>query len=546
MSKSQPRFFARLFRNSLLLALFPLTVLTLLSVAALNTIIAELGRADSAFLSDPEQYVGGLRVALGLLSLYLLATVVGLAFVFSRLATSQLSDFARTLRGATSGRGLRHGGPIRASDDAGGLGQAVDEVLDELSGLQRNVIGQVARLQVFDEVALSIASLHPLGETLGLIAGAVPRLVRARVTVIALLEPDGSLDFHGGENAPDARATVQCLARRLLRESRQGSHVSDAHPDDELAAATPEHIAAAPRWKGNTIAVPLQGRGQPIGLLWAGFGELEQLGADEIRVLELLAAHAAIAVENVRMFEEVGRMEAIRHLNSAKQEFIAQVSHELRTPLSLVRGYAELLSEREVPRADAARMIGEIHDAACRMSRIVDDLLDVSRLESGRLSLRREPIDISDAVQTAVRTFQAGPGALRRLEVHLDDRHSVLADRERVVQVLLNFLSNAAVYSPADSPIVLTTCLDSSQLRISVSDEGIGIAPEERDRIFDKFYRIETALKHRVKGTGLGLAICQTIVDAHGGRIWVDSRPGRGSTFSFTLPLADIPAGILA
>ena len=544
MARSGPSLSLRLFRNWLLVALLPLIVLTVFGLATLNTMLRELSEAESGLLADPERYVGGMRIVLIVLFLHLTGTVSALAFFCSKLFTHPVIELTRVLRAV--GRGdLSRRASIDSKDEVGLLSDAVNDVLEELSDLHSDVLVQVERLEVLDEVALSIASLHPLRETLGLIAAAVPRLVGATQTVIALKLPNGTLDFHGGDSSPEARAAVKELARRTLQPGLQtpngnGHHVLRSDLWQRFAAVEPDRS-----WRGSAIAVPLQGRGDSLGLLWAGFTELREAGADEIRVLELLAAHAAIAVENVRMFEEVGKMEAINHLNMVKQEFLTQVSHELRTPLSLVRGYSELLSCHSVPNDEARKMVEAVHDAACRMNRIVDDLLDVSRIESGQFSLRTATIDIGEAIDTAVRTFKAGAGTLRRLDVQLFETHEVLADRERIVQVLLNFLNNAAQYSPADRPIRLATSLDNNQLRISVSDEGIGISPDDLKHIFDKFYRAETDLKHRIRGTGLGLAICKTIVDAHGGRIWAESSPGRGSTFHFTLPLATIPAGIL-
>jgi len=167
----------------------------------------------------------------------------------------------------------------------------------------------------------------------------------------------------------------------------------------------------------------------------------------------------------------------------------------------------------------------------------VEHLLDLGRIESGRLRLDKQPTDLGRLVANAIRSMEA-LSTRHRLASHFPAEPLVAAvDAKRVEQVLRNLLDNAIKYSPEGGTITVQAYADNVQILLAVSDEGIGIPAEEWDRVFERFHRVENEITRRMRGAGLGLAVCQGIVEAHGGRIWVESQPGAGSTFCFTLPL---------
>ncbi len=239
-----------------------------------------------------------------------------------------------------------------------------------------------------------------------------------------------------------------------------------------------------------------------------------------------------------------------REVEQIKSEFVSIVSHELRTPLTSVRGSLQLvLGRRQQPELAArTRELLEISlKNSERLIRLINDILDVSKIEQGALLLRRSALDPAELCVTAaqeVESFAAGRG------IHLGvlappDLPPVSADRDRALQVLENLLSNAVKFSEPGQMVELSATLLGATICFAVRDHGRGIAAEHHQRIFEKFHQIDSSLTRDVGGTGLGLAICRSLVEEHGGRIWVESTLGQGATFSFTLPLVSslAPAG---
>ena len=223
-----------------------------------------------------------------------------------------------------------------------------------------------------------------------------------------------------------------------------------------------------------------------------------------------------------------------------KSDFVSNVSHELRTPISSIRVFGEHLSRGRVIEPEQVRNYGaRIETESLRLTRLIDDILDFSRLESGGKDYEFEEVDPSEIVEDAIEIFMSPLNEEQvRLLVTLEDTGPLTADREALTRALLNLLDNAMKYSAAPR-ISIRVTRHGEMVRISVNDNGVGIEPDERARIFDKFYRIGNSLVHDVKGTGLGLAIVKHVVTAHGGTISVESEPGEGSSFTISLPVRE-------
>ena len=223
-----------------------------------------------------------------------------------------------------------------------------------------------------------------------------------------------------------------------------------------------------------------------------------------------------------------------------KSEFIATVSHELRTPMTSIKGSLGLLLGGVTgPLTDEARELLQIaQNNSDRLIRLINDILDISRIEAGKMEIRRGPVSMADAVQRSVRELQgfADERQIRVTTVMPGNLPRVIADSDRLQQVLVNLLSNALKFSPPGSTVTVTAGHDPTEVWVRVEDTGPGIPLEHREAIFDKFHRVDSASTRRTGGTGLGLAICRAIVTEHGGQIWVESEVGRGSAFTFTLP----------
>ncbi|MGA2713203.1 MAG: PAS domain S-box protein [Bryobacteraceae bacterium] len=230
----------------------------------------------------------------------------------------------------------------------------------------------------------------------------------------------------------------------------------------------------------------------------------------------------------------------IERANRMKSEFLANMSHELRTPLHTVIGFSELLSEemKGPLNVDQKRFINHIHRDAEHLLALINEILDLSKIEAGKLDLRRETIDLIGVLEDALSSIRPQCVAKSiRLETNIPGTIPVDGDRVRVRQILYNLLSNAVKFTPEGGRICVDAACANGSAEISVSDTGIGIPPQEHESIFDKFHQVVATTSGMREGTGLGLPITKRLVEEHGGRIWLESEPGKGSRFTFTIPL---------
>jgi len=234
------------------------------------------------------------------------------------------------------------------------------------------------------------------------------------------------------------------------------------------------------------------------------------------------------------------RNREVERANRLKSEFLASMSHELRTPLHTIIGFSELLAEElEGPLNEKQkRFMSHIHQDSLHLLELINEVLDLSKIEAGRLELRLETFDLIAAVDEALSSAKAlGAQKSIAIESHVPGGISLYGDRLRVKEILYNLLSNAVKFTPDGGKIRLEATLEPASITISIIDTGIGIAPDEHESVFNKFYQVGSTTKGVREGTGLGLAITKRLVEQHGGKIWVESEPGKGSRFSFTLPL---------
>lgn len=246
-----------------------------------------------------------------------------------------------------------------------------------------------------------------------------------------------------------------------------------------------------------------------------------------------------------RLADELGAasqdIDQLKSTLQARDKVLLSVVHELRTPLTHVVGYAELLSGRARPRhpSEIGEMSAAIQSASSTMLRLMDDLVEATRLQADVFSLKTRPVDLGNLIQGAVVGFDVQQ-TLHRLTVELPDHWlAARADPERVHQVLANLLTNAISYSPGGGEITVRAREFGEQVRVEIEDHGIGLTPEDQQQVFERFYRASGGRSLREQGSGLGLAIVKDLVEAHGGQVGVMSQLGTGSTFWFTLPSAE-------
>jgi signal transduction histidine kinase len=290
------------------------------------------------------------------------------------------------------------------------------------------------------------------------------------------------------------------------------------------------------------LVVPMIARGRCVGVLTAdNLGTGKPIAARTVELLQIFASHAAVAIENARLFREIE--EKGRQLESAskhKSQFLANMSHELRTPLNAVLGYLELVLDNifgEVP-AEIRDVLERSRNNGLHLLGLINDVLDLSRIEAGQLTLSIGDYSMAEIVRTVLASVEslAAEKQLALEAVIPPDLPPGRGDERRITQVLLNLVGNAIKFTDAGQ-VTVEAAVHEGAFLVSVSDTGPGISDADQARIFEEFQQADSSSTRTKGGTGLGLSIAKRILLLHGGRIWVESTPGKGSTFRFTLPV---------
>jgi signal transduction histidine kinase len=299
------------------------------------------------------------------------------------------------------------------------------------------------------------------------------------------------------------------------------------------------------------VAVPLGIGDQVLGVL-SLYGDHPDAFDDEaVELIEAFGAQAATAIHNANLYRESqqGRAAAeheqqrLRELEQMKDEFLSTAAHELRTPLTTIRMSAGLAYEQlQLLDGIDTRLVdlmGLVVEGSARMQALVNDLLDLTRLEQGRTTLVLEALDLRSVTSAAVEmTRPLFESARQEISIRLPETYcGIRGDNARLEQVLINLLSNAHKYSPPGTRVEVRVARTGDECRVAVRDNGPGVPEAERERIFERFYRSSAHRQDRTASTGLGLPIARTIAELHGGRVWADAAPGGGSAFTLALPL---------
>jgi signal transduction histidine kinase len=262
--------------------------------------------------------------------------------------------------------------------------------------------------------------------------------------------------------------------------------------------------------------------------------------AETIDLLRTFATQSALAIQNARLFRELAdKSHQLEVASQHKSEFLANMSHELRTPLNAIIGFSEVLADRMFGELNEKQeeYLKDIYASGTHLLSLINDILDLSKIEAGRMELELSDFHLPAALDNALTLVRERAG--RRsitLQMGVDDRlGGVRADERKIRQVVLNLLSNAIKFTPEGGRIEVAAVPKDGSVEVSVSDTGVGIAPEDHEAVFEEFRQVGTAEK-KAEGTGLGLTLCRKFIELHGGRIWVKSQVGEGSTFTFTIP----------
>ena len=289
------------------------------------------------------------------------------------------------------------------------------------------------------------------------------------------------------------------------------------------------------------LSVPLLREQQILGGLTVWRRQTGEFKPEVVNLLETFATQSALAIHNARLFREIeDKSRQIEAANRHKSEFLANMSHELRTPLNAIIGFSEVLQERLFGELNEkqAEYTSDILTSGQHLLSLINEILDLSKVEAGRMELEVASFDLPLAIDNA-RTFVRERAVKHgiTLDIDVDERlGDYVGDERKIKQILLNLLSNAVKFTPEGGRISITANKTDNGAEISVSDTGIGIPPGEQPTIFEEFRQVGGDYAHKKEGTGLGLTLAKKFVELHGGRIWVESEVGKGSTFTFTLP----------
>lgn len=406
---------------------------------------------------------------------------------------------------------------------------------------------RVNDLSILQEIGDQLPSPPVLTDTVAAVGRVTRQALAADFCLFFLHHPESeTLVMRGGDwdksISFDARALTTGVSEKVplaqvFQEQRQVvydrvSTTSVWEKDDLVRSLNVQHA----------MYLPLRVEQRCVGVLALGVCPPRTFSAEKKRLAELVAKQTAIVVERSFLYDRLKTAnDKLEQINRMKNEFISMVSHELRTPLTTIKGFVSIvLNEETGPMNDQQRHFLETADRAIdRLTLLVSDLLDISRIEAGQIKMQLRPTPLRELCQRLSMSFAPQLKAQNlTLTLQIPDTiPTVLADPDRLLQVFENLLSNAIKFT-SQGGITITAHDKGDFVMVSVQDTGSGIAKDEQNRIFDKFYQIKVGSGYPNKGTGLGLAIVKSIVESHRGKVWVESDAGQGAEFRFIVPRA--------
>jgi signal transduction histidine kinase/CheY-like chemotaxis protein/nitrate/nitrite-specific signal transduction histidine kinase len=400
---------------------------------------------------------------------------------------------------------------------------------------------------LFDVTASALASTD-FDQTLQRIAdGVADELDNAEATVVALMDAGGqalvprAAAGYGKEVIRNLKETIPLDTGIAGWAAAEGKPVlvGDVRQD-------PRYVSAASQTMSEVV-VPMMVGDEVVGVLLVESSKLHAFGEDDVRLLQTLSGGLSAIVQNARLLEEIREAnDLLRELDKMKSQFLANMSHELRTPLNSIIGFSRvILKGIDGPLTELQEQdLNTIYSSGQHLLGLINDVLDMSKIEAGKLDLAREDINLYEVFDGVMSTSFAlvKDKPVKLVKDVPPDLPTVTADPMRIRQVLLNLLSNAAKFTNEGSITLQAVEVEETEdeigyMQVNVIDTGIGISEEDIEKLFEAFSQVDASTTRAVGGTGLGLSITRSLVEMHGGRVWVESEVGAGSTFSFTIPL---------
>jgi signal transduction histidine kinase len=417
----------------------------------------------------------------------------------------------------------------------------------ELEARTQDLTRSVGELRALGEVGQAISSTLDLRTVLGMIVARATQLTGVDASVIYEYDEQREVFEPRATDRLEEEIVRMLVATHVhkgqgatgrLAEVPEPIQVTDVR---DLAEQIPIRDAFVRAGYRALLAVPLVREDRLVGGLSVVRKTPGAFAVETVNLLRTFATQSALAIQNARLFREIAdKSRQLELASQHKSEFLANMSHELRTPLNAIIGFSEVLSDRMFGELNEKQeeYLKDIHASGQHLLSLINDILDLSKIEAGRMELELTDFDLPTAIENALMLVRERAGR-RGIAVHLsvDERLGQMrADERKVRQVVLNLLSNAIKFTPEGGRIEVRAASVDGAVEVSVTDTGVGIAPEDQEAVFEEFRQVGTAEK-KVEGTGLGLTLCRKFVELHGGKIWIKSELGAGSTFTFTIPV---------
>ncbi|MDZ4342789.1 MAG: GAF domain-containing protein [Candidatus Binatia bacterium] len=423
-------------------------------------------------------------------------------------------------------------------------------LFQELEARTRELARSVGELKALGDVGQAVSSTLDLQTVLSTIVGHAVQLSGATGGVVYEYD-EARQEFHLRASQRMEDEVVEALRATPVRlgqgatgqaaTTRAPVQVPNILEQRESTATTVRPILARLGYR-SVLAVPLLREGRIMGALTVWRKEAGDFSQEVVNLLQTFATQSALAIQNARLFREIEeKSKQLEVASRHKSEFLANMSHELRTPLNAIIGFSEVLGERLFGELNEkqAEYTEDILSSGRHLLSLINDILDLSKIEAGRMELEVTTFHLPDAIKNALTLIRerASRHGIKLNRV-IDDRlGDFTGDERKVKQVLVNLLSNAVKFTPEGGEIKVEANLGDSAVIVSVTDTGIGIAPEDQGAIFEEFRQVGSNYAQKREGTGLGLTLTKKFIELHGGKLWVESEVGKGSRFTFTMPL---------
>jgi signal transduction histidine kinase len=470
-----------------------------------------------------------------LLFLYLVVAVFGAVLLIARRISEPVLELVAAAEEIGGGRSVRLTRP-QSRDELGRLAVAIER-------MGRRVARRVETLRRLHHLSRAGYRTTDVKEILARSSEAIGAFTRAE-TVLFMLHDANTNRLEGawpGWNISEELASQVKIPMEARSIAVTVFKSGEAYYSNDLEHDTYVHVDSKNLFGGrNALFAPLKTEHETLGVV-AAINRAGGFGREEVDAITSFADVASLLLKNARLYVTLtGTVEELRRASRLKDHFLQNVNHELRTPLTAIVGWTDLLMEESLDQKTLARGLSQVRQSARVLLALIDDLLDLARMERGSLSLDRKPVSLPEVVQRSIDTVRMMADGRLVAIIFAPPATAIApvqADPLRLQQILWNLLANAIKFSRRHGRVVVRVERDADRYLISVEDDGIGIPAGELSHVFERFRQVDGSPTRQHAGMGIGLALARSLVELHGGAIWADSVVGKGSRFTFTLPI---------